>query len=195
MRAQLAAGAASLGLSLSARTLDKLLAYQALLQKWSRVHNLTSIRDPEEMLTRHLLDSLAVIPHVRGERLLDVGSGAGLPGIVIAIALPDVSCTLLDSQGKKTRFLTQVAIELKLKNVEVVQARIEEFDPGTKFDCIISRAFAELSTFAELAKPLLATGGVLLAMKSIARTKKRDRMTGMCVCTTFRCRGSTQYGA
>ena len=166
LNAQLAAGAAGLGLSLPAQALEKLLAYQALLQKWNRIHNLTSVRDPRQMLIRHLLDSLAVVPYVRGERLLDVGSGAGLPGVVIAVALPNLHCTLLDSQGKKTRFLTQVAIELKLRNVEVIQARVEEYKLVRKFDCIVSRAFAELSAFANVARPLLAAGGVLLAMKS-----------------------------
>lgn len=165
-RQQLSAGAARLGLTLGPAALDTLNDYLALLGKWNRVYNLTGIRDPSQMVTHHLLDSLAVAPFVRGARLLDVGSGAGLPGVVLATVMPGMKCTLLDSNGKKTRFLTQVAIELKLGNIEVVQARIEDYHPDSRFDCIVSRAFAELAGFIALAAPLLNEGGQLLAMKS-----------------------------
>jgi 16S rRNA (guanine527-N7)-methyltransferase len=163
---QLSAGAAALGLSLPAAAIDKLLRYLSLLQKWNRVYNLTAIREPSQMVTHHLLDSLAIVPFIVGRRLLDVGSGAGLPGVVIAAAMPDVHCILLDSVGKKTRFLTQVGIELKLDNLEVVQQRIEDYRPDAPFDTIVSRAFAELADFISVAAPLLAEGGRLLAMKS-----------------------------
>lgn len=166
-RQQLSAGAARLGLALDPAVLESLTDYLALIGKWNRVYNLTAIRDPAQMVTHHLLDSLAIVPFVHGARLLDVGSGAGLPGVVIAALRPDLKCTLLDSNGKKTRFLTQVAIELKLGNVEVVQARIEDYHPDSRFDCIVSRAFAELAEFIALAAPLLDRDGQLLAMKSV----------------------------
>ncbi|MEZ5446532.1 MAG: 16S rRNA (guanine(527)-N(7))-methyltransferase RsmG [Gammaproteobacteria bacterium] len=164
---RLTAGALRLGLPLSAAAADRLLAYLELLRKWNRVYNLTAIRDTEQMMTHHLLDSLAVTPHVRGSRLLDVGSGAGLPGLVIAIVRPEVRCTLLDSNGKKTRFLTQACMDLKIANVDVVHCRIEDFHPAMAFDCIVSRAFAALGTFIAVAGPLLAADGELLAMKSV----------------------------
>lgn len=164
---RLTAGALGLGVPLSAAAADRLLAYLELLRKWNRVYNLTAIRDTEQMMTHHLLDSLAVTPHVRGSRLLDVGSGAGLPGLVIAIVRPDVHCTLLDSNGKKTRFLTQACIDLKIANAEVVHRRIEDFHPAMAYDCIVSRAFAALGTFIAVAGPLLAADGELLAMKSV----------------------------
>jgi 16S rRNA (guanine527-N7)-methyltransferase len=164
---RLTAGALRLGLPLSSAAAGRLLAYLELLRKWNRVYNLTAIRDTEQMMTHHLLDSLAVTPHVRGSRLLDVGSGAGLPGLVIAIVRPEVHCTLLDSNGKKTRFLTQACIDLEIANAEVVHCRIEDFHPTFAFDCIVSRAFAALGTFIAVAGPLLAADGELLAMKSV----------------------------
>jgi 16S rRNA (guanine527-N7)-methyltransferase len=165
-RQQLSAGAARLGLALSPAVLDALMHYLALIEKWNRVYNLTAIRDPAQMVTHHLLDSLSIVPFVRGGRLLDVGSGAGLPGVAIAAVMPDLKCTLLDCNGKKTRFLTQVAIELKLPNIEVVQSRVEDYRPAFLFDCIVSRAFADLAEFIALAAPLLGKDGQLLAMKS-----------------------------
>ena len=164
---RLTAGALRLGLPLSPAAANRLLAYLQLLRKWNRVYNLTAIRDAEQMMTHHLLDSLAVTPHVRGSRLLDVGSGAGLPGLVIAIVRPEVHCTLLDSNGKKTRFLTQACIDLEIANAEVVHCRIEDFHPAFAFDCIVSRAFSALGNFIAVAGPLLAADGELLAMKSV----------------------------
>ncbi|MCG3201060.1 MAG: Ribosomal RNA small subunit methyltransferase G [Gammaproteobacteria bacterium] len=165
-----------LGAPLSIEAADRLIAYLELLCKWNRVFNLTAIRDAEQVMTHHLLDSLAVAPHVRGARVLDVGSGAGLPGLVIAIARPELYCTLLDSNGKKTRFLTQACIDLRVANVEVVRCRIEDFHPATAFDCIVSRAFTALGTFIAVAGPLLAGDGELLAMKSV---RSAEEMTSV----------------
>ncbi len=167
LRDRLTAGASRLGAPLPAAAVDRLIDYLELLRRWNRVYNLTAIRDAEQMITHHLLDSLAVAPHVRGARLLDVGSGAGLPGLVIAIARPGVHCTLLDSNGRKTRFLTQARIDLKIDNVDVVHCRIEDFHPAMPFDCIVSRAFAALGTFIAVAGSLLAADGEMLAMKSV----------------------------
>lgn len=164
----LATGVKALGLVLDAPRMRLLLEYLRLLTKWNRAYNLTAIRDPWAMVTQHLLDSLAVLPHVPDKqkgRLLDVGSGAGLPGLVLAIAKPDLHCTLLDSNGKKTRFLTQAKIELKLLNVEVAQARAESYKTAQPFDCIISRAFGDLAELVGQTRHLLAPGGRWLAMK------------------------------
>lgn len=174
LRDRLTAGALRLGAPLSIPAADRLIAYLELLRKWNRVFNLTAIRDADQMMTRHLLDSLAVAPHVRGARVLDVGSGAGLPGLVIAIARPEVHCTLLDSNGKKTRFLAQARMDLQVANVEIVHCRIEDFHPATTFDCIISRAFTALGNFIALAGPLLAVGGEMLAMKSVRGAQEME---------------------
>lgn len=143
----------------------RLEAYLTLLGKWNRAYNLSAIRDPAEMVTLHLLDSLVVLPFVPAGRLLDVGSGAGLPGIPLALARPELAVTLLDSNGKKTRFLRQAVLELGLANVEVAECRAEAFRPAAPFDTIVSRAFAELGLFLRLTRPLLAPGGRWLAMK------------------------------
>jgi len=145
----------------------RFLDYLALLAKWNKVYNLTAVRDVERMLTQHLLDSLAVLPYIKGASLLDVGSGAGLPGIPLAIALPEMHVTLLDSNHKKTAFLQQACIELKLINVSVVSERVETWQPPSKFDIVISRAFSDLAAFAKLAGHLCAPGGAMLAMKGV----------------------------
>jgi len=142
-----------------------LLRYVELLVRWNQVYNLTAVRDPDEMITKHLLDSLAILPFVTGATVADVGTGAGLPGIPLAVALPDTRFTLIDSNGKKTRFVTQAKAELKLGNVEVVQARTEAYEPAAPFAQVVSRAFASLKDFAVLAGGLAAPGGRLLAMK------------------------------
>ena len=144
---------------------EPLLAYLALLRKWNKAYNLSAVRDPEEMVTRHLLDSLVILPFLRGPRLLDVGTGAGLPGIPIAIARPELAVVLLDSNGKKTRFLRQVVLEMGLRNVEVVDQRVESYQPADAFSDITSRAFSELGEFIRLTRSLLAPGGHWLAMK------------------------------
>jgi 16S rRNA (guanine527-N7)-methyltransferase len=162
---QLVEGIASLGLELSVEIQAQLLAYAAFLEKWNRTYSLTALRDPKLTVSHHLLDSLAILPHVRAPSLLDVGSGGGQPGIPLAIARPDLAVTLLDSNGKKTAFLQQAVIELGLRNVQVVTARVEEFKPAVSFTAIASRAFAELADFVGLTRHLLAPGGEWLAMK------------------------------
>lgn len=161
----LAQGIAALGLSLDEGRQERLLAYLALLVKWNKTYNLTAIRDPLEMVTKHLLDSLAVLPYLHGARVLDVGSGAGLPGIPLAIGDPARQFTLLDSNGKKTRFLFQAKGELRLANLSVVHSRLERYQPGALFDTVTARAFASLADMAAGTAHLLAPGGVLLAMK------------------------------
>ena len=162
--ARLDAGLAELGLEVDATARERLLALLALLRKWNRAYNLTAVRDPEQMVTRHLLDSASVATAVRGPRLLDVGAGAGLPGLVLAILDPSLEVTMLDGNGKKVRFQRQAVLELGLENVTPVQARVEHFTTRD-FDQIVSRAFAQLATFVELTRPLLAEGGEWLAMK------------------------------
>jgi len=144
---------------------DKLLAYLELLAQWNTAFNLTAVRDPDEMVSRHVLDSLSVLPFIDAERLLDAGTGAGLPGVPLAILRGDLEVTLLDSAGKKVRFLRQVKRELRLPNIHPVQARLEAFTPDEPFPLIISRAFSELVDFVAAARHLLGPGSKLLAMK------------------------------
>ena len=163
----LADGVAALGLSLDVSQQQKLLNYVALIAKWNKVYNLTAVRDPEAMITQHLLDSLTVLPHVTGPRLIDIGCGAGLPGIPLAIARPDWKIALLDSNHKKATFLRQACLELALTNIEVVCERVEEYQPEEKFDAAISRAFSDLGEFARLSAHLLTKDGKLCAMKGV----------------------------
>lgn len=146
---------------------ERLLHYILFLEKWNRVHNLTAVRKPEEMVAKHILDSLTLLPAINGTHHADVGSGAGLPGIPLAMVRPDWHVTLLESNQKKAAFLTQACIELALKNVSVVCERAERFFPAEKFDTVISRAFADLSTFVKSAGHLCASNGTsrLIAMK------------------------------
>lgn len=161
----LRSGAAELGLALDEHTQTQLLAYVELLFKWNKVYNLTAIRDKSEMVSHHLLDSLAVVPHLWLGRWLDVGSGGGMPGLVLAIVKPDWQFTLLDSNTKKTGFVQQAVIELGLKNVSVHSGRVEEWHPNYRFDGIISRAFAELGDFLAVSRHLIAPNGRWAAMK------------------------------
>lgn len=177
-RAELEAGLARLGLTLEARCIEGLLAYLDLMAKWNRVYNLTAIADPSRMVRHHLLDSLAVLPHIDAETLLDVGSGAGLPGIPLALARPGLRVTLLEASQKKAAFLQQAAIALRLGNVEVVQARAEDYRPQTPFPRIISRAFSELADFVRLTTHLLAAGGRWLAMKGVYPLAEIERLEG-----------------
>lgn len=164
---RLAEGLAALPLALDTRATHRLLDYLQLLAKWNTAFNLTAIRDPEEMVTRHLLDSLAILPWLQGPRVLDVGSGAGLPGIPLAIARPDLAFTLLDANAKKTRFITQAVGELGLKNVEVVQNRAENYRPSATFDTLVSRAFASIADMLAATRHLCAPHGRFLAMKGV----------------------------
>jgi 16S rRNA (guanine527-N7)-methyltransferase len=161
-------GCAQLGISLGVDEQNKLLGYLALLRRWNKVYNLTAIRDPQQMVSNHLLDSLAVMPYLWKGRWLDVGCGAGLPGVVLAVAQPDWQFTLLDSNSKKTSFVQQAAIELGLHNVSVHCARAEEWHPAEKFDGIISRAFTGLGDFLRSTKHLIAPQGRWAAMKGMA---------------------------
>ena len=171
---QLAEGIATLGLAIPEAAQIRLLQYLALIQKWNKVHNLTAVREPETMLVRHVLDSLAVLPHIAGPRIADVGSGAGLPGIPLAIARPEWQVVLIESNHKKAVFLQQARIELELENVEVMAERVENIGPIQGFDTVISRAFSDLVDFAKLAGHLCAEGsekgregGRLVAMKGV----------------------------
>lgn len=167
LKAELQFGINQLGLILDREIQEKLLAFLALLVKWNKVYNLTAIRDPQQMVSHHLLDSLAVLPHLAAGRWLDVGCGAGLPGLVIAICQPHWQVTLLDSNSKKTGFVQQAIIELGLRNAEVRCARVEDFQVTEKYDGIISRAFTELGDFLRVTRHLLADGGRWVAMKGL----------------------------
>jgi 16S rRNA (guanine527-N7)-methyltransferase len=162
---RLKAGVHALGLDLDDQRLERLLAYLDLLAKWNRAYNLTAIREREHMISRHLFDSLAVLPHLHPGSLLDVGSGAGLPGIPLALADPRRAITVLDSNGKKTRFLEHVKLELGLEQVTVVRARVEEYVPLKPYAMVISRAFASLDAMITTCRHLVAEDGELLAMK------------------------------
>ena len=166
LRPELEAGLAQL--SQEPALAGPLLDYLALLARWNATYNLTAIRDPREMLAKHLLDSLAMQPFVRGLRTLaDLGTGPGLPGIPLAIVRPDLRVTLVESNGKKARFLREAVRQLKLGNVQVAESRIEAFRPGTPFDAITARALATLPLILELGGHLPGPGGRLLAMKGV----------------------------
>jgi len=165
--AVLAEGLKGLGLLLSSEASGKLLAYVELLTKWNRTYNLTAIREPERMVSHHLIDSLAVLPYLPAGTLVDVGSGGGLPGIPIAIAQPQRRVTLNDSNHKKGAFMQQAAIELGLANVSVHIGRVETWRPVELFDCAISRAFADLADFISACRHLLRPGGFFAAMKGL----------------------------
>jgi 16S rRNA (guanine527-N7)-methyltransferase len=179
----LASGARELGLELSEAQQGHLLDYVALLAKWNAVYNLTAIRDPRQMLIQHILDSLSIVPHLapRGpSSVLDVGSGGGLPGIVLAIVLPDWTVTVNDIVHKKTAFQAQAKAELGLGNLAVVTGRVETLRPGAevpaKFDVIVSRAFAELADFVTLARHLVAEQGAIWAMKGVRPDGEIERL-------------------
>ena len=159
---RLLAGIEQLAIEVSAKQLAQLLEYHQLLVKWNKAYNLTAIRDAMEMIDRHLVDSLGIIDFVHAERLIDVGTGGGMPGVIIAIMCPDVQVTLLDSNGKKTRFLQQVKMQMQLENVTVVQSRLEAFAPAEKFQQITSRAFATLADMVEKSQQLLVILNILL---------------------------------
>ena len=163
LQAQLEHGIATLGLQLPGDAVPRLLDYLALLERWNGAYNLTAVREPAEMVTRHLLDSLAILPFVQGATLADLGTGPGLPGIVLSIAAPGRQILLVDSNGKKVRFLREAIRSLKLDGVRAEQARVE--DVGGQFDCITARAFASLADMLAWGGHLLAPQGTWLAMK------------------------------
>lgn len=161
----LSQGALALGLALSEAQRDRLLGFLDLLQRWNRVYNLTAVRDPAAMVSHHLLDSLSLVPYLRGDSILDLGTGAGLPGLPLAIVEPRRRFWLLDSNGKKVRFVRQVVLELGLGNVEPVHDRIESYRPARKFSTIVTRAVASVAQIHTQALPLLERPGLLLIMK------------------------------
>lgn len=173
----LADGARALNLQLSDAQLAQLMDYLALLSKWNAVYNLTAVRDPAQMITQHLLDSLAAVPAFDGvQNVLDVGAGGGLPGIVLAIARPDMQVSMIDTVHKKTAFLTQVKAELGLRNVTVYTARVEQLQAPQKFDVITSRAFAELNDFVTWSGHLLKEGGRFIALKGVMPKGEIERL-------------------
>lgn len=163
-RQLLEAGLDNLNIALTSAQLEQLLAYVALLHKWNQRFNLTAVRSPQAMITRHLLDSLAILPYLRGDRLCDVGTGAGLPGVPLSIASPENSFCLLDSNHKKQVFVSQVVKSLGLKNVECCWSMVETYQPIQKFSTILTRAFAPLARMIQLTAHLLAPGGQFVAM-------------------------------
>jgi 16S rRNA (guanine527-N7)-methyltransferase len=175
----LADGIAELALDLSAVQQEQLLDYLALLGKWNHVYNLTSVRDPMQMMTLHLLDSLAAVPAFAGARnVLDVGAGGGLPGLVLAIARPDMKVSMIDTVHKKTAFLTQVKAELGLKNVTIHTKKVQDLQVKEPFDVITSRAFADLSDFIAWSHHLLSDNGRFIALKGTAPQEERERLPG-----------------
>ncbi len=177
LRASLAEGIKALPLSLDDAQTDQMIAYLALLSKWNSVYNLTSIRDPKEMVKQHVLDSLSAAPAFKdAKNVLDVGAGGGLPGMILAITYPAIRISMIDTISKKTAFLTQAKTELGLKNVTVHTGRVEALAVKEKFDVITSRAFSELCNFINWSGHLLAEGGQFIAMKGVAPDQEIERM-------------------
>jgi 16S rRNA (guanine527-N7)-methyltransferase len=186
LRTELMAGARTLGLPLDDGQADRLLQYLALLARWTQVYNLTAVREPGEMLRQHLLDSLAVVPavhrHLAGlaatvqRRLLDVGSGGGLPGVVLALLCPELSVTCVDTVGKKATFIRQAGAELGLRNLQALHARVETLPTTPGYDLITARAFASLADLCHLSQPLLTPTGVWMAMKGQAPDAERAEL-------------------
>jgi 16S rRNA (guanine527-N7)-methyltransferase len=177
LSAVLGEGIAAMHLDVTPAQQDKLMDYLAMMFKWNAVYNLTSLRDPMQMVTHHLLDSLAAVPAFATARnVLDVGSGGGLPGIVLAIVRPDMIVSMIDTVHKKTAFLTQVKAQLSLANVTVYTARVEQLQVSDKFDVITSRAFADLSDFVNWSSHLLADGGRYIALKGVAPKDEQERL-------------------
>ncbi len=159
-------GLQRMALKLSDQMIDQLMTYLNLVEKWNRVYNLTAIRERDEMIKLHFLDSLSIFNHVHVKNILDVGSGAGFPGIVLAITKPELKVTVMDSVNKKTTFMQQVKSELALTNLDVVNSRVEDYQPITLFEAVTSRAFSNLKNMMSLTQHTLKKEGVWLAMKS-----------------------------
>ena len=177
LAAVLEEGIVAMRLDISPAQQEKLMDYLALMFKWNSVYNLTSLRDPMQMVTHHLLDSLAAVPaFAQAHNVLDVGSGGGLPGIVLAVVRPGMKVSMIDTVHKKTAFLTQVKAELGLSNVTVYTARVEQLQVSDKFDVITSRAFADLSDFVNWSSHLLADGGRYIALKGVAPKDEQERL-------------------
>ncbi len=164
-RVKLQQGVDALALNIGDLQLDALLSFIELIAKWNKAYNLTAVRDAEEMVAFHILDSLAILPHIKPPLVADIGTGAGLPGIPLAICMPDCRFVLVDSNSKKTRFVQQAVLELQLKNVEVLHSRVELFKPVQLFSTVITRAFANMEDILKSTGHLLADDGLLLAMK------------------------------
>jgi 16S rRNA (guanine527-N7)-methyltransferase len=177
MRERLDAGLAAMGVAADEAQRDALIAYLALLSRWNQAYNLTAVRDPLEMVGRHLLDSLSLGPYLFGGSVLDLGTGAGLPGIPLALLQPERRFWLLDGNGKKTRFVRQAVMVLGLANCEVVQARMESYRPGRKFATIVARAVASLSDIQALGEPFLERPGRLLLMKGRTPEAEMEDLT------------------
>lgn len=165
MKTILESGIKQLNLAITDTQINQLIQFIELIAKWNKAYNLTAVRNNNDMARLHILDSLAILPHIQGERIIDIGTGAGLPGIPLALCLPEIQFTLLDSNAKKTRFVQQAVLELKLKNVNVVHSRVEDYQPDIKYDAVLTRAFASLPDIIKLTTHLLNESGVLLAMK------------------------------
>ncbi len=176
-RQHLLDGCTALNLEISDDKVTKLLSFIDLIEKWNKAYNLTAIKSKQDMVALHLLDSLTVLPYLHGKRIVDVGTGAGLPGIPLAIYLPEFSFTLLDSNAKKTRFVQQAVLELKLTNVTVQHSRVEDYQPEQLFDVVITRAFAELSDIMESCRHLLGENGRLIAMKAKCKEEELAKVT------------------
>ncbi len=174
MKNQLTQGLQRLKLSTTDETSNQLIQYLELLHKWNKTYNLTAVRDPVDMVSKHLLDSLAISPYLHGNRIIDVGSGAGLPGIPLACIHRDKQFTLLDSNGKKTRFMQHAARTLALHNITIVQERVEKFQSQEPFDSITCRAFASLEKIKTLTSHLLSSNGKILAMKGEEELTNND---------------------
>ena len=179
LKSILADGLRAMHLKLPESAQQKLLDYLALMTKWNKVHNLTAVREPEDMVTLHLLDSLSVISLIPSGALLDVGSGAGLPGIPLALANPDLQITVLDSSHKKTSFMRQAKAELAISNLQVICGRVEAYKPESPFSGVVSRAFSDLSEFTGLTSHLLASNAPWLAMKGVHPYEEIAQLKGM----------------
>ncbi|NUY57547.1 16S rRNA (guanine(527)-N(7))-methyltransferase RsmG [Salinivibrio sp. MA427] len=186
MEQQLEYGLAQAGLVLSAQQQQQLLDYVRLLHKWNKAYNLTSVRHPDDMVVKHILDSLVVSPHLKGQQFIDVGTGPGLPGIPLAIANPDKQFTLLDSLGKRIRFIRQVLHELGLTNVTPVQSRVEDFTPEHGFDAVLSRAFASMSDMVSWCHHLPHAQGCFYALKGQVDQQEIDALPTDCSVTDIK---------